>query len=58
MKCYALACVKNENLDEFSFGCDKILKLNKIAYKYRDEYITVKKILFMQSKIRAKIVLN
>ena len=50
--------MKNETHDEFSYGCDQILKPNKIAYKYRDEYITVKKILFMQSKIRAKIVLN
>ena len=43
MKCQALASVKNETIDEFSCGCDQILKPNKIAYKYRDEYITVKK---------------
>lgn len=43
MKCQALVSTKNETLDEFSCGCDQILKPSKIAYKFRDEYITVKK---------------
>jgi len=35
-RCQALSTVSNETLDEFSCGCDQLLKPNKIPYKYRD----------------------
>jgi hypothetical protein len=36
MMCQALSSTNNETLDEFTCGCDQLLKPNKIPYKYRD----------------------